>query len=64
MFYANQGFFLSNDENIGFLLHKELKIIKINQSNMAIHIGFQHKTVKKFVVEEDFIIMDYKKIDL
>lgn len=27
---------------------------------MAIHIGFQHKTVKKFVVEEDFIIMDYK----
>lgn len=30
---------------------------------MAIHIGFQHKTVKKFVVE-DFIIMDYKKIDL
>lgn len=31
---------------------------------MAIHIIFQHKTVKKFVVEEDFIIMDYKKIDL
>lgn len=31
---------------------------------MAIHIGFQQKTVKKFVVEEDFIIMDYKKIDL
>lgn len=31
---------------------------------MAIHIGFQHKTVKKLVVEEDFIIMDYKKIDL
>lgn len=31
---------------------------------MAIHIGFQHKTVKKFVVEEDFIIMDYKKINL
>lgn len=30
MFYANQGFFLSNDENIGFLLYKELKIIKIN----------------------------------
>lgn len=30
MFYANQGFFLSYDENIGFLLHKELKIIKIN----------------------------------
>lgn len=31
---------------------------------MAIHIWFQHKTVKKFVVEEDFVIMDYKKIDL
>lgn len=30
MFYANQGFFLSNDENFGFLLYKELKIIKIN----------------------------------